>query len=54
MYRFDGSDIETVEKIWMGPGKSALGDEFKYEILVREESFNQTATESCVESEEEE
>ena len=25
----------------------ALSDEFKYEILVREESFNQTATESC-------
>ncbi len=24
-----------------------LGDEFKYEILVREESFNQTASESC-------
>ncbi len=25
----------------------ALGDEIKYELLVREESFNQTATESC-------
>ena len=25
----------------------ALGDEFKYEILAREESFNQTASESC-------
>ena len=25
----------------------ALGDEFKYEILAREESFNQTAVESC-------
>ncbi|MGI9493213.1 MAG: hypothetical protein ACR2QF_12505, partial [Geminicoccaceae bacterium] len=25
----------------------ALGDEIKFEILVREESFNQTATESC-------
>lgn len=27
----------------------ALGDEFKYEVLVREESFNQTAIESCFE-----
>ncbi len=25
----------------------ALGDEFKYEVLAREESFNQTASESC-------
>jgi hypothetical protein len=25
----------------------ALGDEFKYEVLAREESFNQTAVESC-------
>ncbi|MDH3304374.1 MAG: hypothetical protein OEM92_04115 [Gammaproteobacteria bacterium] len=25
----------------------AQGDEFKYEVLAREESFNQTATESC-------
>jgi hypothetical protein len=25
----------------------ALADEFKYEVLVREESFNQTAVESC-------
>ena len=25
----------------------ALGDTFKYEVLAREESFNQTATESC-------
>ena len=25
----------------------ALGDEFKYEILAREESYNQTAVESC-------
>lgn len=25
----------------------ALGDEFKYEVLAREESFNQTAIESC-------
>jgi len=25
-----------------------LGDEFKYEVLVREESFNQTAVESCI------
>jgi hypothetical protein len=25
----------------------ALGDEFKYEILAREESGNQTAVESC-------
>ncbi len=24
-----------------------LGDEFKYEVLAREESFNQTAIESC-------
>ena len=24
-----------------------LGDEFKYEVLAREESFNQTAVESC-------
>jgi hypothetical protein len=25
----------------------ALADEFKYEVLAREESFNQTAVESC-------
>ena len=30
-----------------------LGEEFKYEILVREESFNQTATESCFNLDEE-
>ena len=24
-----------------------LGDEFKYEVLAREESYNQTAVESC-------
>jgi hypothetical protein len=29
----------------------ALGDGFKYEVLVREESFNQTATESCFDKE---
>ena len=27
----------------------ALGEEFKYEVLAREESFNQTAVESCFE-----
>ena len=27
----------------------ALGDSFKYEVLAREESFNQTAVESCFE-----
>ena len=27
----------------------ALGEKFKYEVLAREESFNQTAVESCFE-----
>jgi hypothetical protein len=31
-----------------------LGDEFKYEVLAREESYNQTAVESCFVLEEEE
>ena len=29
-----------------------LGDKFKYEVLAREESYNQTAVESCFEMEE--
>jgi hypothetical protein len=34
-------------EITIPEGFIALGDEFKYEVLAREESFNQTAVESC-------
>lgn len=56
-------EIEVVMSIILPPGVTsmtipdeflALSDEWKYEILVREESFNQTATESCFLLEEEE
>ncbi len=52
----DGEDFESVFSVILPPDQTAmtvprefidLGDEFKYEILAREESFNQTATESC-------
>ena len=36
-----------VTSMTIPPEFLALGDEFKYEILAREENFNQTAVESC-------
>ncbi len=36
-----------VTQVWCPPEFIALGDEFKFEILVREQSGNQTAVESC-------
>jgi hypothetical protein len=41
----------TVTELEIPAGFIALGDEFKFEILVREESGNQTAVESCFEVE---
>ena len=49
-------DVDAVIHFILPPGETsivvpaeliALGNEFKYEVLAREESFNQTATESC-------
>ncbi len=54
----DGEDFASVFSIILPPGRTSvtvpeefldLGDEFKYEVLAREESFNQTAVESCFE-----
>ena len=51
-----GEDLEASHSVILPPDVTelpipdefiALSDEFKYEVLVREESFNQTATESC-------
>jgi len=36
-----------VTELGVSPGFTALGDEFKLEILVKEESGNQTAVETC-------
>jgi len=52
----DGEDFTSVFSVVLPPGETsvtipsefiALGDEFKYEVLAREGSFNQTAVESC-------
>jgi len=52
----DGEEFASVLSIILPPGVTEMtipdefieqGDEFKYEILAREESFNQTAIESC-------
>jgi hypothetical protein len=40
-----------VTEMTIPPQVLALGEEFKYEILVREENFNQTAIESCFKKE---
>lgn len=49
-------DLTSVMHVMFPPGETsltipeefiALGGEFKYEVLAREESFNQTAVESC-------
>jgi hypothetical protein len=52
----DDDDFTSVMHVILPPKQTSvsiprefleLGEEFKYEILAREESFNQTATESC-------
>ena len=52
----DGEEFTSVFSVVLPPNATsftvpaefiALGDEFKYEVLAREESFNQTAVESC-------
>ncbi len=52
----DGEELEVVFSVILPPGVTsmmippgflALSDGFKYEVLAREESFNQTARESC-------
>lgn len=52
----DGEEFTSVFSVVLPPDKTsvtipsefiALGEEFKYEVLAREESFNQTAVESC-------
>lgn len=51
-----GDELEVVMEIILPPWQTEatvpeeildLGEEFKYEVLAREESFNQTAVESC-------
>ena len=39
-----GQTSMTIPAEFLGPGD---GEKFKYEVLAREESFNQTAVESC-------
>ena len=52
----DGEEFVSELSILLPPGLTSmtvpeeflgLGDEFKYEVLAREASFNQTAVESC-------
>ena len=52
----NGEEFPSVMHVVLPPGETELtipaeflaqGDEFKYEVLAREESFNQTAVESC-------
>jgi len=52
----NGEEFTSVMHVVLPPGETSLtvpaefiaqGDEFKYEVLAREESFNQTAVESC-------
>ena len=52
----DGETVESVFSVTLPPGETsmtipeefiALGDAFKYEVLAREISYNQTAVESC-------
>jgi hypothetical protein len=52
----NGDEFTSVMHVVLPPGVTELdipdeflaqGDEFKYEVLAREESFNQTAVESC-------
>jgi len=52
----DGEEFASVLSVILPPGVTEMtipkefidqGDEFKYEVLAREESFNQTAIESC-------
>ena len=52
----DGEEFASVFSVILPPGETsltvpaefiALGDTFKYEVLAREESYNQTAVESC-------
>lgn len=54
----NGDEFEAVLSVILPPDQTsfevpydfiALSDTFKYEILAREESYNQTATESCFE-----
>ena len=51
-----GEEFSSVFSTTLPPGERSLtvpaeflaqGDTFKYEVLAREESFNQTAVESC-------
>ena len=52
----DGEEFASVMHVVVPPGVTSItipeeftaqGDEFKYEVLAREMSFNQTAVESC-------
>ena len=52
----DGEEFATVFSVVLPPGVTTMtipeeflsqSDEFKYEVLAREESWNQTAIESC-------
>jgi hypothetical protein len=52
----NGEEFASVFSIILPPGQTSMtipaeflgdGDKFKYEVLAREESFNQTAVESC-------
>ena len=47
VFSVDLPPSETRFQVEVPSGFIALGEEFKFEILVREKSFNQTAVESC-------
>jgi hypothetical protein len=58
----DGDEFESIFSVILPPDVTEMtipeefidqADEFKYEVLAREESWNQTATESCFLTEEE-
>ena len=55
-FEVDGEEFASVLSVKLPPGVTEMtippefidqGEEFKYEVLARETSFNQTATESC-------
>lgn len=55
-FEIGDEEFASVFSVILPPGVTSMtipeefleqGDEFKYEVLAREESFNQTATESC-------
>jgi len=62
-FEVDGEEFASIFSVTLPPGVTEMtipdefleqSDTFKYEVLAREESWNQTATESCFELEDDE